>query len=109
MENNVVLKEKFDVLIPAETIDFIKKFKEMEARFKVLDDEIKEKAKEFLEQNNLVEEGYEQDGIKFAYVKPYTRRQVDTKKMKDEGIYDEYSYEKEYSGYAKYSVNYEDE
>ena len=109
MENDLILKEKFDVLISNDTIEFIKKFKEMEARMKVLDSEIKEKAKEFLEQNNLLDEGYEQDGIRFAYVKPHKRRQVDTKKLKDEGLYDDYSYEKEYKGYATYSVKYEDE
>ena len=106
---NVTLKEKFDVLIPADQIEFLKRFKEMEVRMKVLDAEIKEKAKEFLEQNNLLEEGYEQDGIKLTYCKPQTRTMLDTQRLKDEGVYDEYSYEKEYDGYIKYSVKYEDE
>ena len=106
---NVTLKEKFDVLIPTETIEFLKKFNEMKARMDVLDAEIKEKAKEFLEENNLQEEGYEQDGIKLTYCKPYEKTLVDTNKLKEQGLYEDFSYKKEYPGYVKYSVKYEDD
>lgn len=106
---NITLKEKFEVFIPADTVEFIKKFKEMEARMKVIDADIKEKAKEFLEQNNLIDEGYEQDGIKLTYCKPYKKTILDINKLKEEGVYDEYSYEKEYDGYVKYAVKYDEE
>ena len=108
MANELSLKEQFDLMIPKETVEFIKKFNEMEARMKIINEQIKADGKKFLEDNDLLDKGYEQDGIKIIMTKPYEKTVVDTQKMKDEGIYELYSNKKSYDGYIKVSVNYDD-
>lgn len=106
---NIELKQKFDLLIPTETIQLIKKFEELKARMKIVEEQIKEEGYTFLLENDLLEEGYEQDGIKLTYYKPSQRTLIDKEKMKEDGVYEKYSYKKEYDGYAKVTVKYEDE
>lgn len=106
--NQLTLKEKFDVAIPKEKIELLKQFYEMKARAKVYEDEIKAAAEEFLRENNLLEEGYSQDGITLAKTKDYTKKVLDTDALKEEGIYDLYLKESTVKGHIKISFDYDD-
>ena len=104
----LTIRQKFDAIIPKEDIDFLKKFNEMKVRANVIEEQLKEASKDFLISNNLTEEGYEQDGIRFTYVKPSVRRVADTKKMKEHGIYEDYTKESKVSDSVRISYVYED-
>lgn len=106
--NELELKEKFDLMLPEEDIEFLKKFDEYEKRAKVIKDAIKTKGYEFLESNGLLEEGYRQNGIKLTYKKPFTKKVVDTKALKEEGLYELYTKDSEVSGSVQVSIEYED-
>lgn len=106
--NELEVKEKFELLLPKKDIEFLKKFDEDEKRAKVLKDFIKKKGYEFLESNGLLEEGYEQDGVKLSYKKPFTKKVVDTQALKDEGLYELYTKDSEVSGSVSISFKYED-
>ena len=104
---NIVTKDFYEV-ISKEDIEFIKKFDEMEKRAKVVKDMLKNKGYEFLEKNNLLDEGFSQDGIRLTYKKPYTKKQVDTQALKDQGLYEEFLKDVQVSGSVMFSVEYED-
>ena len=107
MSNEIVKKEFYDIL-SAEDIEFLKKFDEYEKRAKVIKDTVKKLAKDFLEKNDLIEEGYEQDGIKLSYKKGYIKKVVDTNAMKEQGIYDEFLKDSEVSPSVSVSIVYDD-
>ena len=105
--NEIELKEKFDVLVPHETIEQIKSLQEIKARLSVIEEEARTKMKEFLAENNLPE--YTQDGITFTSVPGYTKKSVDTNKMKEEGVYELYTKEVAVKPSIRISIEYEDE
>ena len=52
-------------------------------------DNFKDALKKAMEENGI--KSFENDAVKVMYKEPYTRQSVDTKKMKDEGIYELYT------------------
>ena len=104
----LTIKEKFDLTIPKDKVDFLKKFYEMKARAKVYEEEINMCAEQFLTENDLLEEGYQQDSLKIIRTKNYKKKFVDTQKLKEEGLYDLYTKEVEVEGHIKVSFEYED-
>ena len=108
MENNVVLKEKFDVILSDEEIDLLIKFDEFEKRIKVMMDAKKEAIEQFIIDNNLTNDGYEDEKIKISYTKPYVRHDIDKEKLKAEGLYDMYLKDTNVKGSVKIKVKYED-
>ncbi len=104
----LTIKEKFELAIPKEKVDFLKKFYEMKARAKVYEEEINMCAEQFLTDNNLLEEGYQQDGLKIIKTKDYKKKFIDTQRLKDEGLYDIYTKETEVKGHIKVSFEYEE-
>lgn len=105
---NELIKKEFYEVIPKDDIEFIKNFDELEKRAKVIKDTMKTKGYEFLEKNELLEEGYEQDGIRLTWKKPFTRKVVDTQEMIKQGIYEDFTKESKVSGSVLISVIYED-
>ena len=93
--------------VPHETIEQIKSLQEIKARLSVIEEEARTKMKEFLAENNLPE--YTQDGITFTSVPGYTKKSVDTNKMKEEGVYELYTKEVAVKPSIRISIEYEDE
>ncbi|MBR2680127.1 MAG: hypothetical protein IKE23_05155 [Exiguobacterium sp.] len=108
MPSDVVTKEFYDVISP-EDIELLKKFDELEKRVKVVKDTLKANGYEFLEKNNLLDVGYEQDGVVLSYKRPYTKKMVDTQAMKDQGLYDDFLKDVEVKGSVSITVKYEDD
>ena len=102
----LIKREKLDLLLTPENIEFLRKYEEMKDRFKVLEDQIKKTGEEFLAENNLTD--YEQDGVSFKRTKDTTRIIADTDKMKEEGVYELYSKEVPVKGSLKISFKWED-
>ena len=88
--NELELKKEFDVLVSPEDIELFKQFDELEKRVKAKKSEMREGVLNFLKENNLLSDGYEQDGIRFTYVKPSVKKIVDTQLLKDEGLYEHF-------------------
>lgn len=59
-------------------------------------DSFKEALKKAMEENGI--KSFENDAVKVVYKEPYTRQSVDTKRMKEEGIYDLYTKEAQVKG-----------
>lgn len=106
--NELTIKDKFELAIPKEKIEFLKKFYEMKARAKVYEDEINVAGEMFLTQNGLLETGYEQDGFKITKTKDHERVMIDTQKLKEEGLYDLYAKKVNVKGHIKFSFGYDD-
>ncbi len=109
--NEVALKEKNE-LVTKEDIEFLIWFDEQKKRAKVIEDRIKESAHDFLEKNELLEEGYkaELDGatLRIYETKPYKKNQVDTKALKEQGIYDQFVKDVWVKGSVRIQVDYDD-
>jgi len=105
--NEIELKQKFDVLIPNELLEEYEKLAEIKARFGVVEEEIRSKMTDFLVENNLAE--YKQGRFSFVAVPSYEKKTVDTKKMKEEGIYDLYTKTTIVKPSLRININYEDE
>ena len=67
--------------------NFMKLKKEIERTEK----ELKERALEYMEENDKDE--LDSEVMKIKYVKAFTRKSVDTEKLKEHGLYDEYTKE----------------
>ena len=108
----LVKKEKNE-LVTEEDLEFLIWFDEQKKRAKVIEDRIKQSAHSFLEENGLLEDGYkaELDGavLHIYETKPYKKKQTDTKKMKEEGVYDLYTRDIWVKGSTRIQVEYEDE
>lgn len=105
---NEVIEKEFYEIIPKEDIDFLIKFDEYEKRAKVIKDNIKDKAHEFLKKNNLLDEGYTQDSVRIYETKPYSKKTVDTKALKAQGLYDEFVKDTWVKGSVHIQVIYDD-
>lgn len=104
--NEVEIKKSFEMVIPQEKVDFIKKAKEMSIRADIFMQELKEAGERFLEENNLT--SYAQDGISITRTPNYKKRVINSKALKEDGLYEKYSNEKEYPGYIKVDLDYEE-
>lgn len=103
--NDITVKEKAE-LISAEDVEFVRQFDEINKRYKVWVDSHKEMFEKFLDDNNL--ESYEQGGVRIYKTKPYKKKQVDAKALKEQGLYDMYTKDVWVKGSLRIQVDYED-
>ena len=105
--NELDLKKEFELIIPEGFVEAYKQLEEAKVRFDVMNDMAKASVKEFLEKNNLTE--YEQGDIKVSKTKDFTKKVVDTQKLKDEGLYEMFTKDSLVKGHVNITVKYEDE
>lgn len=105
----IVKKEEYALVSP-EDMDFLIKFDEYKKRAKVIEDSIKTKADEFLDKSGLEAYVQEKDGItlRIYKTKAYKKKQVDTKALKEQGLYDEFTNDVWVKGSVRIQVEYED-
>lgn len=104
MENNLV-ETKFNELFSPSDIEMLVKFDELESRVKTMKDAKNEAIKNFLKENNL--KSYENDKIKVTYIEATERVSVDTKRLKEEGIYELYTKITPVKDSVKITIKYE--
>lgn len=104
---NEVVKKEETALISPEDMEMIRQYDEVNKRYKVWVDSHKEMFENFLNEHEV--ESYEQDGVRIYRTKPYTKKQVDIKALKDEGLYDLYTHDVWVKGSIRVQVEYEDE
>lgn len=107
-ESKLALKDEFNALFSPEDIEMLVKFDELEKRVKAMKDAKNESLKQFLIDNDLTEEGFENSKIRISYVKPSVRKVVDTKKLKEEGLYELYVKDSNVSDSVRISIKYEE-
>ena len=102
----LVKKEKAELFSPQD-IEMIRQYDEMRKRYKVWEDTNRARMLSFLEENGL--EKFKQDGIVFYKTNPYKKKQVDTKKMKEEGVYELYTRDVWVKGSLRVQIDYDEE
>lgn len=107
-ESKLALREEFNALFSPEEIEMLIKFDELEKRVKAMKDQKNDALKQFLIDNELTEEGFENSKIKISYVKPSKRKVVDTQKLKEEGLYELYTKDSEVKDSVRITIKYED-
>lgn len=99
----IVKAEKNDLLTP-DDIRMIREFDEIKKRYKVWEDVNRERLSALLDG----EESYKQDGVVVYMTKPYKKKQVDTKRLKEEGLYELYTHDVWVKGSLRVQVEYDD-
>ena len=104
--NELELKKEFDLIIPEEYFEAIKAAREAIVRAKVMEDMVNERGEAFLAKHNL--EQFENEKYQISKTKDYTKKTVDTQKLKDQGLYDMFTKDTLVKGHIKVSIKYED-
>ena len=107
--NEVTTKEEY-TLIPEDDFDFLVWFDEQEKRAKVIRDKLRHDGEEFLEKNDTDSYTQTKDGVTVHLykTKPYKKKQVDTKELKAQGLYDEFVRDVWVKGSVRLQIEYED-
>ena len=100
-----IIKQQNNEIFTSQDVETIKLFKEYEVKFKEICNQKREQLLDYMKKNNLT--SYNENGLLIVYKKPTTRKQVDTQKLKDLGIYNTVLKESEVSESVSISVKYE--
>jgi predicted phage-related endonuclease len=102
--NNLITIENNEIIVAQEVCEQIANFEKQALKIKLLEDELKEKIKIAMEENNLTM--VKANGLKIAYRKASTRTSLDTKLLKEQlpDIYEEYSKTSDVSSSISISV-----
>lgn len=106
----LVKKEEYN-LISEDDFDYLVRFDEMKKRYNVIVQKVDQAGQDYLEQNGL--ESYKQTRngitIHLCKTKPYKKKQCDTKKMKEEGVYELYTRDVWVKGSLRVQIDYDGE
>jgi hypothetical protein len=80
--------ENGQIVIAQEVEDRLKAFQIEKARMDMLEKQIKEAMLKAMEDNGI--KSYESDNVRITYKAPTTRSSVDTKALKEQGLYDSF-------------------
>lgn len=101
-----IVPAKKNELLSEEDIRIIKEYDAVSKRYKVWKDSKQKTFEAFLKDRGV--DSYTQDGATIYRTKDYKKKQCDTKKMKEEGVYDLYTREVWVKGSIRVQVNYDD-
>lgn len=90
------------IAVSQEVQDQIKILKVAEKQLKEITDRLKTEMYHAMKENGVKK--FESDTLTITRIDPSKRKRVDVQKLKDDGLYEEYSYTEEASGYAKVEV-----
>ena len=90
------------IAVMQEVQDQIKVLKVAEKQLKSIEARLKAEMYKAMREYNVKQ--FESDTLRITRIDPSTRKQVDVQKLKDDGLYEEYSYVGETNGYAKIEV-----
>ena len=98
-------------LIPEDSFDFLIWFDEQKKRAQVIEDKLKHDGKAFLEEHNTDSYKQTKDGatIHIYETKPYKKKQIDTKALKEQGLYDTFAKDVWVKGSVRISIEYDQE
>lgn len=101
---NELINKKIELLFTPNEINTLMMFKDFEAQWNLIKKEKENELKEIFKENNI--DYFDNEYMHISYVKPHKRKTVDTKKMKDEGIYDLYLKESDVKDSIKIDIKY---
>lgn len=108
---NEIVEKKDNQLLTQDDVKFLCQYDEISKRYQHLQNKLRQAGKEYLEANNLDQFEVSKDGVtvRFRKVNGYTKKQCDTKRMKEEGVYDLYTKDVYVNGTVKFEVEYADD
>lgn len=104
MESNLIKIEKLDVCTTEELKKYIT-YLQLKPEAEIIEKQIRAAAKDYMVDNGL--EVLENDAIRLKYVAPSKRKIVDTDKLRQEGILEEYQKETDVSDSVKITIRWE--
>lgn len=106
----IVKKEEY-ALIPEDDFDFLVWFDEQEKRAKVIRDKVRTEGKAFLDRNKTDSYKQTKEGVTVHLyeTKPYKKKQIDTKALKEQGLYETFAKDVWVKGSVRLQIEYSDE
>ncbi len=107
--NDLTIYEQINALFSSNDIEMLEKFEEIKTKVEVMTKERNKALLPIMEQyykdtgNNTFDTGR----LKFTYKKAFTRRSVDTKALKEQGLYEQFTKESEVSPSVSVSISYD--
>jgi hypothetical protein len=100
-----IVKVEDNELLSEEDLMMVRRYDEISKRYKAWRDSKQKEFEAFLDAKGI--DSYTQGGTTIYRTQGYTKKQVDTKKMKEEGVYDLYTRDVYVSGSIKVKVEYD--
>lgn len=104
--NELELRKEFELLIPDGYVELAKIVEENKIRLQVMEDILKERGEAFLKENNL--DKFEYGKLEIGRTKDFVKKVVDTKRMKEEGVYELHTRDSNIKGHVYIKVKYDD-
>ena len=101
-----IVKAEKNELLSQKDLDMIREYDEVSKRYKVWKDSKQKMFEEFLKNKDT--DTYTQDGVTICRTKDYKKKQVDTKALKEQGLYEEFTKDVWVKGSIRVQVNYDD-
>lgn len=105
MNNDLIPYEQLG--LTQDKLDIINKFCYYKKAVKDFESELKDKFKELVESGEIPVSSIDIGNVILSYRKAYTKKSVDTNKLKEEGIYDDYVKETEVKSSVSMSIKEE--
>lgn len=103
---NEVVEVNKGELLTEDDIKFLHEYDEIRKRYNVWLDGKKKGFDQFLADKGV--DSYTQGDTTIYRTKPYKKKQVDTKRLKEEGLYEMYTHEVWVKGSIRVQINYDD-
>lgn len=98
-------EKKALALFSEEDIEDLKKFEDLKVKVARIEKSNHEKLAQLFRESGV--KSFKGNGINITYVEPHTQTRVDTQRLKDEGLYDNYSKTTEVKESIRVSIDYE--
>ena len=105
MNNDLIPYEQLG--LTQDKLDIINKFCYYKKAIEDFESELKDKFKELVESGEIPVSSIDIGNVILSYRKAYTKKSVDTNKLKEEGIYDDYVKETEVKSSVSMSIKEE--
>ena len=106
MNNSLIPYEKLG--LTEDRREIINKFIYYKKQVESFESEIKDKFKDMVESGDIPVNSIDLGDMILSYKKPYTRKSVDTDKLKDDGLYDNYLKETEVTSSVSMTIKKEE-
>ena len=108
---NDVVEKKANPVLTQDDIKLLYQYDEVSKRYQHFQNKLRQAGKEYLEANGLDQYEISKGGVtvRLRKVNGYTKKQCDTKKMKEEGVYDLYTKDVQVNETIKFEVEYADD
>lgn len=101
-----LIKSEMNEILTADDLQTFALLKEYETKWSVIKSAKEQMLKNYMKANGIKQ--FDSDVVRITYIEPSVRKTVDTKKLKEEGLYDFYTKESPVKDSVRIELKYSD-